>query len=166
MSTVRNRKPGPTIFTDKANEVYIEWEGYGSPTGGDVQEIPESVLKSPSFASSVRKGVFEVLDPESAEVVDAINRQTQVHGIAPEAIVETEGDNDIVMAKCLACGVDVAQRVSERHRVPSLCTEHSSLVTEFIPTPTGEMEADGVGKVAWTRATAALSEAAPSQHIQ
>lgn len=188
---VRNRKSGPTVFTDSAKNVVIEWQGFGHPQGEDVQQVPDEVAQSPAFLRTVRKGVLEIVDAgeldlaslaapavsgarttpeEAAAAFSAQFTSAQEADAAADAAalasIEAAADNDIEVVKCLISGQDIAVKVSDRHRRPPLAEEFRDREHEFIPQPTGEMESDGTPVVNWVRASAGLSsEPAPSQSI-
>lgn len=74
---VRNTRRGPTVFHDRAKMVTINWEGSGAEDGMDIQPVPDEVYNNPQFQQNVRKGVFEIEDPENATVKRAMEAQVE-----------------------------------------------------------------------------------------
>ena len=75
---VRNTEKGPTVFSDVAKNIAIEWEGAGHPGGGDVQRAPrQGATGNVNFAEPVptnwsipRRGECVSRDGAEARVAD------------------------------------------------------------------------------------------------
>lgn len=105
MVLVRNTKAGPTVFTDHAKNIAIEWSGTGDPAGNDLQYVPdEVVIESADFNKHLRRGTFEVVkaSPEAeahlARQVEADNERKAAAAAAVEAQIDRSVHRPIATA--------------------------------------------------------------------
>ena len=83
---VKNTKLGPTVFTDKLNDLVVEWQGRGNRDGEDVQQVPDSMLQNMNFMRAIRSGILSVVNVEGDEAEALLARQ----GVAYQERVEEE----------------------------------------------------------------------------
>lgn len=76
MLLVRNTQRGPTVFSDSAANISIEWQGAGDQFGGDVQPVPEVLMENVNFLRAVQLGTF-VIEEDSAEAQEKIRLQIE-----------------------------------------------------------------------------------------
>jgi len=76
MLLVRNTQRGPTVFSDSAANISIEWQGAGDQFGGDVQPVPEALMENVNFLRAVQLGTF-VIEEDSAEAQEKIRLQIE-----------------------------------------------------------------------------------------
>jgi hypothetical protein len=171
---VRNKQLGPTVFTDSATKVQIEWAGDGDPSGNDVQQVPIAVLGHVQFMRHLQKGIFTV-EGGSDVATEFIARQSAAwqarrgaEDAAIRATIVEEAKNDIVVLACVGpsgrggkgiCGADVTVREIQRNDAPPLCSKHADLKAQYVPEHTEEL-IEGEAVVKWVRTTLAPRERA------
>lgn len=161
---VRNMQPGITVFTDDNTKIVTTWDANGDPYGGDVREVPPTILANPIFREHIMRGIYKIEEaPEVLqEAMEGMRTKwaNQVHKAA-NAALEIESSQEQVVATaqtCIApkgkdqlCGsyaVVMGKDPSER---PPLCAEHMVMAGQYSPQPTGR-EVDGKPEVIWKRA--------------
>ena len=85
---VRNTEKGPTVFSDVAKNIAIEWEGAGHPGGGDVQHVPDEVTGNVNFLKAVNRGIL-VVENASPEMEQKLGLQTDAYHERREAAEAT-----------------------------------------------------------------------------
>lgn len=159
--TVRNKQPGPTVFTDKASDTHIEWAGSGDPRGNDVQQVPNAILEHPAFAKTVRSGILEVEHDLSADESDAMLQRSADAARAAVAAQEadvlthldkTSTDEDYITTKCLISGEEIVMRAGDLFDRPPLADRYADRAGEFVAVPTGKTLSDGRPEVTWAPA--------------
>lgn len=146
LMTVRNCKSGPTLFSDQNSNLMIEWQGSGDPQGGDIQQVPRSLINNMAFAKSLRRGVFEVIEADE-EIANLLSQQA-----ATQRSIETQREQsvmsrmdegagvDMVGYPCLgpgdragaSCGVMVPMSRDQLETRPPLCAKHAHLASSFV----------------------------------
>ena len=90
---VKNKKKGPTTFSDLTSNVAIEWQGAGHPHGEDHQYVPDEIaVHNVHFLKAVQRGIFEVVEssPEAKEKIAAqVSAYEQRQKVAHEEILAT-----------------------------------------------------------------------------
>lgn len=161
---VRNTEAGPTVFSVPENNIQLEWQGAGDPAGGDVQYVPDALLKDVQFSKMIRRGLFTIeTDAQAEQSIEAQNAAYQSSKSAASAsalsAIEVTTNNDLVQVSCIGpankghgtCGEPVAVKEKALADAPALCSRHSSLAPQYVLT-----EVDG--KPVWTRTTLAPRE--------
>lgn len=160
--TVRNNENTITVFVAKLDgqEEPIEWEAHGSPVGGDVQEVSAVLLKNAKFRKALQRGIFDIVEADDEEVLDAFAAQKAAWESQRQA--KDEADRLVSMQQpraysghqCLAqegraqCAeFAISSKTNER---PPLCSKHSHLSHQFAPEETGKF-VDGKPEVNWVR---------------
>jgi hypothetical protein len=163
----RNKMGGPTVLSsDPRGTFEVRWEGRGDPSGGDVQYIPDEMLRIPAFARALKLGVIEIANPEdNPELVEALDRQAaKFHAAQAKAqdevmaTIDHEKTRDLVVQTCIGpatrgtgeCGEQVAVHETHQHDAPPLCNRHASLAPEFVPVNEGQDERENK-KIRWIR---------------
>lgn len=153
----RNLMGGPTVLsTDPRSTHEVIWEGRGDPGGGDVQYIPEEMLKVPAFARALHRGVIELVNPEdNPEAVRALQRQVDMFRSQQERVrddamasIEIETNRDLITLACIGpsskgqgtCGEAVPVPEKTKFDKPPLCHRHADLAVQFVPISTGQDE--------------------------
>lgn len=143
---VQNMQPGPTVFSDHASGIEIEWRGADDPDGEDHQQVPRALLRHPNFVKNISRGVFKIIDPD--QDVEAIlnrqvsgwrNRRDQAERAAA-ALIDPAADNDLISMPCVGpgqrpgttCGVGVPMREKQAEEFPALCDSHKQLKNQFV----------------------------------
>jgi hypothetical protein len=75
---VRNTEKGPTVFSDPAKNIAIEWQGAGDPNGEDVQHVPDEVTDNVNFLKSLQRGIF-VVEEASPEMQARLDKQVAAY---------------------------------------------------------------------------------------
>lgn len=161
---VRNMEAGPSVFSDTTKNIAIEWERAGDPNGGDVQIVSDDILQMPSFQRALQKGIFKQEDDKSLAQL-AIDQQTasfrkreEDARQAANMSIDQASNNDLIQTECIGpnnrgtglCGNPVPIRESKRNEAPPLCSQHTNLASEFVPTESEELR-DGKPVVTWSR---------------
>jgi hypothetical protein len=157
---VKNCEPGPTVFSDAANDLFVQWEGDGDAEGRDVQEVSDAVLKHPNFTRNVRKGVFKLLnvDEEQANALLApAAAQAAAQRAADRAAIDdvleaSNVDNDIVEVKCLISGETLYLTGGAIKEAPPLAPRFADQADQFtrVEVP-GMFNPKGEPEYAWVR---------------
>lgn len=146
----RNLMDGVTVLASDVKGTHsVEWAAAGSPTGEDIQYIPEPVLESVAFKRALARGVVELLEDESdPEVVAALDKQVAAFRKRQmgaqedvEATIERPTSRDHVSTWCVGpdnrgtgtCGEPVAISEALLKDVPPLCSRHKDLANRYIP---------------------------------
>ena len=141
---VRNEMHGPTVIAADAKRSYeLTFAGKDDPSGEDVQEIPEELLKTTQFRNALRKGIFTVIEGDDHPVVvAAMARQTDrfqqrmaADELAAREVLDSVADNDLVIVNCIGpgsragavCGEMVPVKDKEQAGRPPLCDRHQHL---------------------------------------
>ncbi len=176
LMTVRNCKPGPTLFSDQNSNMMIEWQGAGDPQGGDIQQVPRALINNMAFAKSLRKGVLEVIEADD-EIANLLSTQAaQQRALDAKREQETlsrmdEGmGTDMVGYPCLGpgeragvlCGVMVPMSRDQLEQRPPLCAKHAHLASNFVLSyQEGALDERGRPVPVWLPVT--TGEALPNQ---
>lgn len=75
---VRNTETGPSVFSDTAKNIAIEWQGAGDPDGEDVQNVPDEVIDNVNFLKALQRGIF-VVEEASPETKERLAKQVQAY---------------------------------------------------------------------------------------
>lgn len=169
----QNNQAGPTVLSsDPKGTHYVEWQGRGDVSGGDVQPVPEEIQNTVAFQKCVRRGIFTILDADeaSAAIDEAMNRQQQAWDKRQNLTQETadqaidyQANKDIVSLPCVGpsrnpgqrCGEPVPVRDTTKDERPPLCGLHEALAPQY--TPTHDI-LNGKPVVVWTRVTMGARE--------
>jgi hypothetical protein len=166
---VRNTEGGPTVFSIPENNVQIEWQGAGDPSGGDVQYVPDDLLTNVQFSKIVRRGILTVLAAGEGE--DAMDRQVEAYtertstaAAAAATSIDQQVNNDLVQASCIGpsnrgqgeCGEPVAVKEKDLRTTskPVLCPRHEALAPQYARVETSNMIESGdalVPETKWVR---------------
>lgn len=162
---VRNNLPGIVTFTDDNTKIQTIWEGRNDRNGGDVKEVPPSLLQNPQFREQVLRGIFEIVDMDNnsdvlQHALDAQRAHWDARQLeAANASAEIQKANDTVIATgqpCIApkgrelCGSYSLVMGTDPTAEPPLCDEHKSLARAYAPQQTGRL-VDGKPEVVWKR---------------
>lgn len=161
--TVHNKLDTITVFTHKVDgeDEPIEWQANGSPTGEDYQELDSKLLKNAKFRKALQRGVFEIVEADDPEVLDAWDAQKRAWDAQRQA--KEEADRLVAMQQpraysgnqCLAqegrlqCP-EFAISSKNTNEKPPLCSKHAHLAHQFAPEETGKF-VDGKPEVNWVR---------------
>jgi hypothetical protein len=161
--TVRNTLDTITVFSRKVNgeDDPLEWQAHGSPTGEDYQEIDAALLRDAKFRKALQRGIFEIVDADDPEVLDAWQAQKSAWDAQRQA--KEEADRLVAMQQpraysgiqCLAqegrvqCP-EFAISSKNLNEKPPLCSKHAHLAHQFAPEETGKFT-DGKPEVNWVR---------------
>ena len=155
----RNRMAGPTVIaSDQKSTHEVIFQGAGDPDGNDVQYIPEEILKTPQFARAIRQKIFEVVQGDDNEAVQAaLQHQSDAFWGRMEkdkdealASLDQQADNDLISVNCIGpgsrsgavCGENVPVRQREAMNLPPLCSRHQSFSDECFRKGTGPWQLD------------------------
>lgn len=158
--TVRNNESTITVFVAKidGDEEPIEWGAHGSPIGDDVQEVSAVLLKNAKFRKALQRGIFDIVEADDEEVLDAFAAQKSAW--KAQRAAKEEADRLVAMqqpraysgSQCLAqegrlqCPeFAISSKASEK---PPLCSKHAHLSHQFTPEETGKF-VDGKPEVNW-----------------
>jgi hypothetical protein len=145
----RNQTAGPLVIASDPKSTHeVIFSGLGDPGGGDVQPVPEELLRTPQFAKTVAMGLLKVEAGEDHEAVrhalqvqtDAFWKRAAQEKDAAMATLETAPDNDMIAIQCIGpgtrpdtrCEDTIPVRVRERDAVPPLCTRHAMLLERCV----------------------------------
>lgn len=101
---VRNTEEGPSVFSDPAKNIAIEWQGKGDPSGEDVQHVPDEVIDNVNFLKALQRGIFVVEEatPDMQErlqkQVDAYQRRRSVSEEKGEAAIDRQAERTVAQA--------------------------------------------------------------------
>lgn len=140
----QNMTPGPLVIASSPksdNEVIFE--GKGSPTGGDVQPIPEGLLRSPAFGKAIKQGTLKVVEGADNPIVenalqaqsDAYWKRMDSEKVSAMESLETPRDDDLVAVQCIGpgtradtqCEDTIPVRAREMNAKAPLCARHEHL---------------------------------------
>jgi hypothetical protein len=164
----RNNQDGPTVLSsDPKGTHYVEWQGKGDPSGGDIQPVPEEIQNTVQFQRCVRRGIFTLLDEseDTGVISEAMERQQEAWDYRQGStqataaqVIDQQANNDIIALTCVGpssrgdastrCGADVNVRDKNKDDRPPLCNAHADLAPQFIPE---EIIVDGKPRRTWTR---------------
>lgn len=142
------------------NEEISEFGPFGDREGNDVMELPSLYLKNAQFKRQLQKGIYEIIDADDPEVLEAIKAQKAAWAAQQSAKTE----NDALIARqetkafsgkqCIAqegrgtCAeFAISSNTTER---PPLCSKHAYLAGQYTPEETGKFT-DGKPEVQWNR---------------
>jgi hypothetical protein len=161
--TVHNKLDTITVFSRKINgeEDPLEWKANGDPTGEDYQEVDAALLKDAKFRKALQRDIFEIVDADDPEVLDAWSAQKSAWAAQRQA--KEEADRLVAMQQpraysgnqCLAqegrvqCP-EFAISSKNANEKPPLCSKHAHLSHQFAPEETGKFT-DGKPEVNWVR---------------
>jgi hypothetical protein len=145
---------GPTVIASDPKSTYeVRFEGADDPDGGDIQLIPEEIVRTPAFAKAISQGIFEVIEGEENEAVrealtrqnDAFWRRAKQDKDSAMATLEAPADNDMIVINCIGpgsrpgaiCGEEVPVRQREAVLNPPLCARHAGLAAQCVRRGTG-----------------------------
>lgn len=157
---VKNCEPGPTVFSDAANDVFVQWEGDGDPEGRDVQEVSDAIMKHPNFARAVRNGVFQLLNVDDDEATRLLApaaaqaaAQRKAESDAIDATLEASNiDNDIVEVKCLVSEETLYLTNAQIKEAPPLAPRFAEQADDFMRVEVpGMVTSKGEPQYAWVR---------------
>jgi hypothetical protein len=160
---VRNQLPGISTFTDENTKINMVWQGAGDAKGGDIKEVPPSMLLNPQFRENVLRGIYKIeVDPEILNRALGLQRADWDHRQLEKsnASAQIEQSNDTVIGVGVACiaprgprelcgsyGLVLGKNPDE---APPLCAEHQHLASQYAPTTTGR-QVGGKDEVIWKR---------------
>lgn len=166
---VKNNTPGPAVYSDPEHNVLIEFGGANDPEGRDYQEIPEDIVRKPSFARAIRRGIYSIVDANEEEMERILAPQ---YAAADAAIAEREQaiqgvldasnvENDLIEAKCLISGETIFVRAGDLKIKPPLAERFADRANEFerVEVP-GALDAKGQPAVLWVRKDSAAAPTA------
>jgi hypothetical protein len=140
----RNKMSGPTVLADSPKENFqVIFAGAGDPAGGDVQPIPDELVRVPAFARNIALGVIEIVDgQDNPAVARALNAQSAAFWQKNEAeklsameSLEAPKDDDLVAVQCIGpgtradtqCEDTIPVRAREKDNQAPLCDRHAGL---------------------------------------
>lgn len=161
IKVIRNKHAGPSVFSDESNNgrVIVEWAGFNDPDGSDFQEVPEYVVKLPSFRKALSRGIFEIVDDDDIDHLYATGQQWQDARSTAfndiESKIDRSTQKDMIAVSCIGpgqngteCGAGIVLAANAVvNAVPALCSAHKHLAASYALV-TGE---DGKDK--WVRAS-------------
>lgn len=142
------------------NEEISEFGPKDDPKGEDVMELPSVYLKNAQFRKQLQRGIYEIIDADDPEVLDAIEAQKSAW--AAQQSAKTENDALISRQEVKAfSGVQcIAQEgrgtcsefaiSSNPNERPPLCSKHSYLAGQYVSEETGQFK-DHKAEVRWNR---------------
>ena len=160
---VRNKMAGPTVLASDPKSTHeVIWSGRGAPDGGDVQPVPEEILRTPAFARNLALGVIEIIsgaeDNELASQAlkvqsDAFWKRSAEQEETALASLEPAADNDLVAVACIgpgsrpgaSCEEQIPVRARELNAAPPLCSRHLHLADQCIRRGTGPWQIEAAG---------------------
>jgi hypothetical protein len=144
---VRNKLSTVTTFSDPVKGVYIEWGAAGDLSGKDIQGVPEEVVVSNAFSQMLTKGVYEVLDGTSVDLIEQSQAAKRAAFEAEkvrrsEAIITPLDDSrsrDYIEVECvgpgtrdgLTCRTKVPMPLKDGD-TPPLCSSHVWMADQYI----------------------------------
>ena len=160
---VCNNLPIIAVFVIKVDgaEEESNFAAKGDPAGGDVMDLPYSYLKNAQFRRQLQLEIFEIIEADDPDVVEAAKAQKLAWASAQQAKSESDRFIDAQQPKafsghqCLAqegrsqCSEYAIFSTNTRER-PPLCSKHAHLASQFTPEETGQFT-DGKADVRWNR---------------
>lgn len=111
---VRNNEKGPSVFSDPASNIAIEWAGLGDAEGGDIQLVPDSLMSDINFMRAINRGIFEPVEM-SADVQDKIDHQGEAYRerrdaaeTLTESVMDRQSERPIIIGSIDEKGTVVA----------------------------------------------------------
>lgn len=141
---VRNMRKGPAVLDNpEDSRKYYSWGRSGSPDGSDVVMIPSDIINSDQFDKALRLGIFEIVEKQSAQIsldkqAETRAEQEQEKDQAARSVIDHNSNRSIKTTPCIApdargtgtCGQEVVH-TEANHGAPPLCTQHTSLHSQF-----------------------------------
>lgn len=170
-TTVRNLQSGPTVFTDRTSDTAIEWQGKGDPSGGDIQQVPETVINNVNFMRALNNGILAIEEAEPA-IQNALTKQAEAwqgrqDGHIQSSIdsIDQKAQNDLISVGCVGptargtgeCGLPVPIKEKNLNDRPPLCPMHENLASQFVIEDT-ETVVEGKVVRKWARVVVAPRE--------
>ena len=163
----RNKMAGPTVISsDPRSTHFVQWEGKGDPSGGDVQLVPKEIVGTVPFVNAIRNGIIEVENPEdNPDLMEALDRKAETWAKRQaeaqtdiRATIDQQPNRDLVTLACVGpatrgdgkCGVEVTVRESSKYDAPALCHQHINLAPQFVSDDEGRDD-KGNKVTSWTR---------------
>lgn len=166
----RNLMDGPTVISSDIHGTHtIELQGHDDPNGGDVQIVPEELIRTPQFIKAIHRKIIAIENPdENPGLMEAMERQAAAwhrrqHAQADTSqVLDETPQNDLVSVPCTgpgpradaACPNSVTLRAKEQYDVPPLCNTHQDLKDQYVKI-TDEMvpvdEQSQERRVSWAR---------------
>ena len=145
----RNKMSGPTVLADSPKENYqVIFAGAGDPSGGDVQPIPDELVRVPAFARNIALGVIEIVDGQDNPIVaaalkaqsNAFWQKNEAEKLTALETLEAPRDDDLVAVTCIGpgtradtqCEDTIPVRAREKDNKPPLCDRHAGLLERCI----------------------------------
>jgi hypothetical protein len=162
---VKNTTQGPLVFSVPQENIALEWQAAGDPSGEDFQQVPDALVENVAFLKNIQRGVLEVVEAPEAlkEAIEkqtsAFQRRTQVAEDAARDAIDQQADNDLVTLPCVGpsgrgggeCGEAVPVRERTKWEKPALCSKHASMANQYVMTETDKL-VDGKAEKRWHRA--------------
>jgi hypothetical protein len=163
---VRNTQAGPAVFSDPVENVALEWQASGDPSGEDVQQVPDKVVTdNVNFLKCIQKGIFEVVEATEevkaslAKQVETYKNKQDASAQAAAGSIDRQQQNDIVTVPCVGhsnrgtgqCGELVPVKEKTKSDRPPLCPKHEGLANQYVVTETEDFDENGKAIKAWSR---------------
>jgi hypothetical protein len=148
----RNKMAGPTVISsDPRSTHFVQWEGAGDPSGGDVQLVPK-----------------EIENPEdNPALMETLSRQSETWAKRQSDLqtdirstIESQPNRDLITLGCIGpaprgaglCNAEVTVRDVTKYDAPALCHQHISLASQYVSDDQGRDD-KGNKVTSWTRVT-------------
>jgi len=158
----RNKMAGPTVIASDPKSTHeVIFSGAGAPDGGDVQPIPDELIRVPAFSRAISLGILEVIQGSDNEAVraalqvqsDAFWKRSQQDNETALASLDAPADNDLIAVACIGpgtrpgtrCEDTIPVRAREQDAQPPLCSRHQSLASRCLRRGTGPWELEELG---------------------
>jgi hypothetical protein len=148
------------VIRQDGNEEISEFQPKGSADGSDIMELPSTYLKNAQFRKQLQKGIYEIIDADDPDVIDAIDAQKR----AWEDQLAAKSENDILVARQQPQAFSGEECIAQEGRgqctrfaikansneKPPLCSTHLHLASQYTPEETGRF-LNGKPEVRWNR---------------
>jgi hypothetical protein len=142
------------------NEEISEFGPLNDPKGEDVMELPSLYLKNAQFRKQLQKGIYEIIEADDPEVLEAMQAQLSAWEASQsakhenDALIERQAVKAFSGVQCIAqegrgtCAeFAISSNINEK---PPLCSKHSYLGGQYISEETGKFN-NGKPEVQWSR---------------
>jgi hypothetical protein len=165
----RNKMAGPTVISsDPRSTHFVQWEGAGDPSGGDVQLVPKEIVSTVPFVNALRNGIIEIENPEdNPALMETLSRQSETWAKRQSDLqtdirstIESQPNRDLITLGCIGpaprgaglCNAEVTVRDVTKYDAPALCHQHISLASQYVSDDQGRDD-KGNKVTSWTRVT-------------
>jgi hypothetical protein len=148
------------VIRVNGNEEISEFGPKGDPKGEDVMELPSLYLKNAQFRKQLQKKIYEIIDADDPQVLDAMEAQqsaweaSQSAKTENDALIERQAVKAFSGIQCIAqegrgtCAeFAISSNINER---PPLCSKHSYLAGQYVAEETGTFS-NNKAEVRWNR---------------